>query len=42
MFRYSRSFGIILILAILTTGCTTIYKSAVDKRSVGYQEKIYR
>ena len=37
MFRYSRSFGIILILAILTTGCTTIYKSAVDKRSVGEQ-----
>jgi hyperosmotically inducible protein len=37
MLRYIRGFCIILILGILTTGCTTIYKSAVDKRSVGEQ-----
>ena len=37
MQRYFRGFGIILILGILMTGCTTIYKSAVDERSVGEQ-----
>ncbi len=37
MFRYIRVISIILILVILMTGCTTIYKSAVDKRSVGEQ-----
>ena len=37
MFRHIQSFCIILILAILMTGCTTIYKSAVDERSVGEQ-----
>ena len=30
-------FHIILILGFLMTGCTTIYKSAVDERSVGKQ-----
>ena len=38
MQRYGRSFYIIiLILGILITGCTTIYKSAVDERSLGEQ-----
>lgn len=37
MLKYIRSFYIFLILAILMTGCTTIYKSAVDERSVGEQ-----
>ena len=38
MQRYPRGFCIIvLILGILTTGCTTVYKSAVDERSVGQQ-----
>ena len=38
MQRYGRSFYIIiLILGILITGCTTIYKSAVDERSLGKQ-----
>ena len=37
MFRYIRVIYIVLILVILTTGCTTIYKSAVDERSVGEQ-----
>ena len=32
-----RGFYIILILGILMTGCGTIYKSAVDERSVGQQ-----
>jgi hyperosmotically inducible protein len=30
-------FNMILILGFLTTGCTTIYKSAADQRSVGKQ-----
>ena len=53
MFRYSRIIYIVLIPVILMTGCTTIYKSAVDERSLGeqyddekitmgYQEKIFR
>ncbi|MGD8520297.1 MAG: BON domain-containing protein [Desulfobacterales bacterium] len=37
MFRYTRVIYIILILVILMTGCTTIYKSAVDERSIGEQ-----
>ena len=37
MFRYIRDIYMILILVILMTGCTTIYKSAVDERSVGEQ-----
>ncbi len=37
MFRYIRVIYIVLILVILMTGCTTIYKSAVDERSVGEQ-----
>jgi hyperosmotically inducible protein len=37
MFNYIRDFCIILILGILMTGCTTVYKSAVDERSVGQQ-----
>jgi hyperosmotically inducible protein len=37
MQRYTRGFCIILILGILMTGCTTIYKSAVDERKVGEQ-----
>jgi hyperosmotically inducible protein len=35
--RYYLSFCIILILGILMTGCSTIYKSAVDERSIGGQ-----
>lgn len=37
MFRYIRVIYAILIFVILMTGCTTIYKSAVDERSVGEQ-----
>ena len=37
MHRYTWGFYIILILGILMTGCTTVYKSAVDERSVGQQ-----
>ena len=37
MFRYIRVIYIVLILVILMTGCTSIYKSAVDERSVGEQ-----
>ena len=37
MFRCSRVIYIVLILVILMTGCTTIYKSAVDERSIGEQ-----
>jgi hyperosmotically inducible protein len=38
MQRCVRSFyTIILILGILITGCTTVYKSAVDERSLGEQ-----
>jgi hyperosmotically inducible protein len=37
MSRYYRSFCIILFLGILMTGCSTVYKSAVDERSVGEQ-----
>ena len=37
MRKFSWNFYIILILGILMTGCTTIYKSAVDQRSVGNQ-----
>ena len=37
MRRYYWSFCLILILGFLMTGCTTIYKSAVDERSVGKQ-----
>ena len=37
MQRYFWGFYIILILGILMTGCTTIYKSAVDERSLGEQ-----
>jgi hyperosmotically inducible protein len=38
MQKYARGFYfIILILGILITGCTTVYKSAVDERSVGEQ-----
>ena len=37
MFRYIRVIYIVLVLVILMTGCTTIYKSAVDERSVGEQ-----
>jgi hyperosmotically inducible protein len=38
MLRYIRVTYIFLTLVILTTGCTTIYKSAVDERSVGEQD----
>jgi len=37
MFRYIRGFYFVLIFAILMTGCTTIYKSAVDERKLGEQ-----
>ena len=37
MHIYYRGFYIILILGILMAGCTTIYKSAVDERSLGDQ-----
>ena len=37
MCRYNWCFNIIIILGFLTTGCTTIYKSAVDERSFGDQ-----
>jgi hyperosmotically inducible protein len=37
MQKFSWNFYIILILGILMTGCTSIYKSAVDQRSVGKQ-----
>ena len=37
MFRYIRIICIVLTLVIMTTGCGTIYKSAVDERSVGEQ-----
>jgi hyperosmotically inducible protein len=37
MFRNIRVIFIILILVIMMTGCTTIYKSAADERSVGEQ-----
>jgi hyperosmotically inducible periplasmic protein len=37
MIRYIRGFCIILILGILLTGCTTVYKSAVDERKLGEQ-----
>jgi len=37
MFRYSRAIFIVLILVIFMAGCTTIYKSAVDERSLGEQ-----
>jgi len=37
MRRYYWSFFTILILGILMTGCTTIYKSARDERSLGEQ-----
>lgn len=37
MKKFSWNFLIILILGILLAGCTTIYKSAVDERSVGDQ-----
>jgi hyperosmotically inducible protein len=37
MQKFISNFYIILILGILMTGCTTIYKSAVDERSVGQQ-----
>jgi hyperosmotically inducible protein len=37
MLKFYRGFYIILILGILITGCGTIYKSAVDERSVGQQ-----
>ena len=37
MQKYFWGFFIILILGILMTGCTTIYKSAVDERSVEEQ-----
>jgi len=37
MQKHSWNFFIVLILGILLTGCTTIYKSAVDERSVGEQ-----
>jgi hyperosmotically inducible protein len=37
MQKYTWGFYIILISGILMTGCTTIYKSAVDERSVGEQ-----
>lgn len=37
MLKYYRGFYLILILGILMAGCTTIYKSAVDERSVGEQ-----
>ena len=35
--KYYRGFYLILILTILITGCTTVYKSAVDERSLGEQ-----
>ena len=37
MQKLNWNFFIILSLGILLTGCTTIYKSAVDERSVGGQ-----
>ena len=37
MQKYGWNFFIVLILAVLLTGCTTIYKSAVDERSLGEQ-----
>ena len=37
MRRFYWNFFIILIFGILMTGCTTIYKSAVDERSLGEQ-----
>jgi hyperosmotically inducible protein len=38
MQKYARGFFLIfLILGILITGCTTVYKSAVDERSLGKQ-----
>jgi hyperosmotically inducible protein len=37
MKKFFGSFYIILILGILIMGCTTVYKSAVDERSVGEQ-----
>ena len=37
MRRYHWRFFIILILGILMSGCRTIYKSAVDERSMGVQ-----
>jgi hyperosmotically inducible protein len=37
MFRYIRLIYIVLISVLLMTGCTTIYKSAVDERSLGEQ-----
>ena len=37
MLIFYRGFYIILILGILMTGCSTIYKSAVDERSMGEQ-----
>jgi len=37
MVRYIRFIFIVLVLVILMTGCTTIYKAAVDERSLGEQ-----
>ena len=37
MRKYYWPFYFVLILVILMTGCTTIYKSAVDERSLGDQ-----
>ena len=37
MIKYIRNFCTMLILGILMAGCTTVYKSAVDERSVGQQ-----
>ena len=38
MQRYGRGFYIVILISgILITGCTTIYKSAVDERSLGEQ-----
>jgi hyperosmotically inducible protein len=37
MFRYIRVITIGLILVVLMMGCTTVYKSAVDERSLGEQ-----
>ena len=37
MRRYQGGYCIILMLVVLMTGCTTIYKTAVDERSFGEQ-----
>ena len=37
MQKFSWKFYVVVILGMLMAGCTTIYKSAVDERSVGKQ-----